>query len=164
MNVKGHLLLLWLLIAAGLVACHDNSSRLAGPPSSGLASRFDRVVPDLLARHPVPGVQIAVIDEGAVKWRGSYGVADKQTSRPVTDHTLFNIGSISKVAAAWGVMALLEERKEITLDSPVQPYLKRWKIPASEFDLSQVTVRRLLSHTSGLSVFPASESFTYPTS
>jgi CubicO group peptidase (beta-lactamase class C family) len=68
------------------------------------------------------------------------------------------------VVAAWGVMAMVDENAEIDLDGPVQRHLTRWRIPESQFDVEGVTVRRLLSHMSGLSVFPASESFTYPSS
>jgi CubicO group peptidase (beta-lactamase class C family) len=105
-----------------------------------------------------------VIDQGAVAWDGSYGFADLQRSKPVMDHTLFNIGSISKTVAAWSILALVDRRADLDLDSPVERYLTRWHIPESEFDVSAVTLRRVLSHTSGLSVLPASESFTYPPS
>ncbi|HXG48582.1 MAG TPA: serine hydrolase domain-containing protein, partial [Methylomirabilota bacterium] len=121
-------------------------------------------MPELLARHSVPGAQIAVIDQGAVAWCGSYGFADLSLSRPVTDRTLFNVGSVSKTVAAWGVLALVDARADLELDSPVERFLTRWHIPESEFDANAVTVRRLLNHTSGLSVLPASESFTYPSS
>ena len=104
-----------------------------------------------------------MIQGGGVIWHGGYGFADRQRSRPVTDRTLFNIGSVSKVVAAWGVMAMARDAG-IDLDTPVQRYLTRWRIPASDFDAEAVTLRRLLSHTSGLSVFPVSESFTYPPS
>jgi CubicO group peptidase (beta-lactamase class C family) len=122
------------------------------------------LVPTLLARTGVPGAQIAVIDEGAVVWTGNYGLADLSRSQPVTGSTLFNIGSVSKTVAAWGVLALVDARADLELDSPVQRYLTRWRIPESEFNVNKVTLRRLLSHTSGLSVLPASESFTYPSS
>lgn len=129
-----------------------------------LAARLDGLVPTLLARTGVPGAQIAVIDKGAVVWTGNYGLADLSRSQPVTEGTLFNIGSVSKTVAAWGVLALVEARADLALDSPVQQHLTRWRIPPSEFDVNGVTLRRLLSHTSGLSVLPASESFTYPPS
>jgi CubicO group peptidase (beta-lactamase class C family) len=112
----------------------------------------------------VPGVQIAMIDNGVVVWHGSYGIADLGRSQPVTDRTLFNIGSVSKTVAAWGVLALVDSHADLELDSPVEEHLTRWHIPESEFDVNEVTLCRLLSHTSGLSVLPASESFSYPPS
>jgi CubicO group peptidase (beta-lactamase class C family) len=71
------------------------------------------LVPTLLARTGVPGAQIGVIDEGAVVWTGNYGLADLSRSQPVTDSTLFNIGSVSKTVAAWGVLALVDARADL---------------------------------------------------
>lgn len=69
--------------------------------------------------------------------------------RPVDGDTRFQVASLSKWITAWGVMTLVEDGK-IDLDAPVDTYLKRWKLPPSKFDNRQVTVRRLLSHTAGL--------------
>lgn len=69
--------------------------------------------------------------------------------KPVDADTRFQVASLSKWTTAWGVMALVEDGK-ITLDAPVSTYLKRWQLPASQFDNNAVTVRRVLSHTAGL--------------
>lgn len=63
--------------------------------------------------------------------------------------TLFQVASLSKWITAWGVMKLAEQGK-IDLDAPVSRYLTRWRLPEGTFDNSQVTIRRLLSHTAGL--------------
>ena len=68
---------------------------------------------------------------------------------PVDRDTRFQVASLSKWVTALGVMTLVEQGK-IDLDAPVSTYLTRWKLPPSEFDNSKVTVRRLLSHTAGL--------------
>jgi CubicO group peptidase (beta-lactamase class C family) len=162
MSRKRLTLLTCSLAIAGLMGCDRSSEPRLAATSDGLGATFDALVPELLSRAAVPGVQIAVIDRGAVAWHGSYGVADLQRSEPVTDRTLFNIGSVSKSVAAWGVLALMDQRADLQLDSPVGPHLTRWHFPESEFDADEVTLRRLLGHTSGLSVLPASESFTYP--
>jgi CubicO group peptidase (beta-lactamase class C family) len=67
----------------------------------------------------------------------------------VNSETLFQVASVSKWISAWGVMTLVEAGK-IDLDAPIATYLTRWSLPESEFDNSKVTVRRLLSHTAGL--------------
>ena len=69
--------------------------------------------------------------------------------QPVDRDTLFQVASMSKWITAWGVMTLVEAGK-LDLDAPVSTYLTRWSLPKSEFDNSGVTVRRLLSHTAGL--------------
>ena len=63
--------------------------------------------------------------------------------------TLFQVASLSKWLTAWGVMTLVDAGR-LDLDAPVTSYLKRWSLPESEFDNSQVTARRLLSHKAGL--------------
>jgi CubicO group peptidase (beta-lactamase class C family) len=70
-------------------------------------------------------------------------------NKRVDKNTVFQVSSLSKFVTATGVMKLVEMGK-IDLDKPVSLYLKRWKLPPSEFDNEQVTVRRLLSHTAGL--------------
>ncbi len=63
--------------------------------------------------------------------------------------SLFQIASISKWITAWGVMSLAE-KDLIDLDAPVSRYLTRWQLPPGAFNNEEVTVRRLLSHTAGL--------------
>ncbi|NOT41505.1 MAG: beta-lactamase family protein [Alphaproteobacteria bacterium] len=69
--------------------------------------------------------------------------------KPVDGDSRFQVASLSKWITAWGVMTLVEAGK-LDLDKPASLYLKRWKLPASQFDNNGVTVRRLLSHTAGL--------------
>lgn len=82
---------------------------------------------------------------------GGVPVSEHFVSRgaPVDRDTQFQVASLSKWATAWGVMTLVEQGK-IDLDAPVSRYLTRWRLPAGEFDNEKVTVRRLLSHTAGL--------------
>ena len=70
-------------------------------------------------------------------------------NKKVDKNTIFQVSSLSKFVSAAGVMKLVEMGK-INLDTPVSHYLKRWQLPSSDFDNEQVTVRRLLSHTAGL--------------
>lgn len=81
------------------------------------------------------------------------GTIDKELfhskGKKVDRNTIFQVASLSKFVSAAGVMKLVELGK-IDLDTPVSRYLKRWKLPPSEFDNEQVTVRKLLSHTAGL--------------
>ncbi len=131
-----------------LVGCN---APVRTPQPDSLTAEFDALVPRLLEQHDVPGAAIAVIQDGKVVWSKGYGLADKDTRRPVTPETRFQIGSVAKSLTAWGVMALVEKGK-IDLDAPVDRYLTRWHLPNAGFDNNKVTVRRILSHTAGLSV------------
>lgn len=124
-------------------------------PRDSLAEAFradlDARMPTQLLDNLVPGAAVALLRDGDVAWIAGYGYADLEWEEPVESTTVFNIGSISKTVAAWGVMRLVEEGK-IDLDAPIDNYLTRWHLPPSEFSHDGVTMRRLLSHTAGLSL------------
>lgn len=69
--------------------------------------------------------------------------------KTVDRNTVFQVASLSKFVSAVGVMRLVQERK-LDLDIPASRYLTRWQLPESDFDTEEVTIRRLLSHTAGL--------------
>lgn len=68
---------------------------------------------------------------------------------PVNRDTRFPLASMSKWMTAYGVMQLVQAGR-LDLDAPVSNYLTQWQLPAGPFDAKQVTIRRLLSHTAGL--------------
>ena len=97
----------------------------------------------------VPGVSIAAISNGHIDWVRAYGVTELGGSA-VTPDTLFAAESMSKPVTALAVLKLYEQRK-IELDRNVNDYLKRWKLPGSSLPGPKtVTVRQLLTHTSGI--------------
>jgi len=107
---------------------------------------------DRMAYYKVPGVSIAVINNGAIEWARGYGVAEAGTNNAVTAETLFQAASISKPVAAMGALRLVGEGK-LNLDEDVNKKLTSWKVPENEFTKEQkVTLRRLLSHTAGMTV------------
>jgi len=114
-----------------------------------LRDELERLGWELCERTRVPGVAIAVLREGEVAFVLGCGWANLETEEPVTPETVFNIGSISKCVAAWGLMELVE-RGTLVLDAPV--VTERWQLPPAEFDARGVTLERLLSHTAGLSL------------
>jgi len=104
-----------------------------------------------MAGSTTPGLAVALIGNGGVTWAAGYGVADPGTGRPVTTATRFQAASVSKPVTAWGVLRLVECGR-IGLDEPVIGRLRGWRPPPSPLDADGITVRRLLSHTAGLSV------------
>jgi CubicO group peptidase (beta-lactamase class C family) len=118
---------------------------------SEITMQLDNEVPKILEKHNAPGVALAVVNGNEIVAFRSYGFANIESKAAITETTMFNVGSISKLVTAWGVMQLVDQGK-VDLDSPINEYLKRWKIPESEFDVNKVTLRNVLSHTSGLSL------------
>jgi len=107
---------------------------------------------ELMKTLNVPGLSVAVIEHYKIAWAKGYGVIEPGSSTPVTPRTLFLAGSISKPVAATGAMALVQQRK-LSLDEDVNQKLTSWKVPENEFTKSEkVTLRRLMSHTAGLTV------------
>ncbi len=107
---------------------------------------------DRMAHYNVNGVSIAVINNGELEWANAYGISDIETKHLVTKDTLFQAGSISKSITALGILLLVQEGK-IDLDVDVNQYLKSWHLPDNEFTVTEkVTLRRVLSHSAGLTV------------
>ena len=101
----------------------------------------------------IPGVSIAVVNEGQLEWAKGYGIADSSENRKVTTETMFLAGSISKPVAATRSHQLAEAGI-ISLDTNVNNYLTTWKLPDNDFTLKEkVTTRRILNHTAGLTVW-----------
>jgi CubicO group peptidase (beta-lactamase class C family) len=106
---------------------------------------------DRMAELKVPAVSVAVIHEGRIQWARGFGVT-RIGGPAVTPDTLFQAASISKPVFALAVMRLVQAGK-LNLDANVNDYLKSWKLPDNEFTGEQkVTLRRILSHTAGLTV------------
>src|SRR5690349_12974390 len=106
----------------------------------------------LMELYRIPGLSVAVIDNFKIAWAKGYGVTEAGTLNPVTTETMFQAGSVSKPLAAVGALWLAEQGK-LLLDEDVNQKLIAWKVPENEFTKEQkVTLRRILSHTAGLTV------------
>lgn len=137
-------LLLLTSIAFGSAQAASQVKKASNDP------QFDVVIEKAMKIHEVPGVSVAVVKNGEVAWAKGYGMADPKQKLPVTNETVFEAASVSKTVTAWGIMKLAEDGM-LDLDAPVERYLTRWHLPPSEFDHEMVTLRRILSHTAGLS-------------
>jgi CubicO group peptidase (beta-lactamase class C family) len=98
-----------------------------------------------MAYHGIPGMSIAVIEDGHLAWGRAYGVQDRIGNAPVDTETLFQAASLSKTVTALGTMVLVQQ-KQLDLDGDVNQWLRSWKTD------THVTLRQLLSHTAGLNV------------
>lgn len=105
---------------------------------------FVEAVNQQIEKEFVGNLAMVIMKEGEI----GYELFNSK-NKNVDKNTIFQVSSLSKIVSTVGVMKLVELGK-IDLDTPVSKYLKRWKLPPSEFDNEEVTVRRLLSHTAGL--------------
>lgn len=133
-------------VAAGLV-----TGRARGE-EPGVIRAVEAGLDRRMAELKVPGVGVAVVHNGLLKWAKGYGVAEAGGGPRVTKDTLFQAASISKPVAAMGALRLVQEGK-LGLDEDVNKYLRSWKLPTSPAARDRpVTLRQLLSHSSGLNV------------
>ena len=141
------------------VRSNDNSDRIQRiEKNTAVISLGENKAPlklslhELMDKFNVPGLSIAVIDNFQIVWVKAYGVIGAGSKTPVTPKTLFQAGSISKPVTAAAALSMVEAGK-LSLDQNVNDQLKNWKVPDSEFTQTQkVTLRRLMSHTAGLTI------------
>ncbi|WP_205856899.1 serine hydrolase domain-containing protein [Phytoactinopolyspora endophytica] len=111
------------------------------------SQRWPDRLAELAESCAVPGAVLG-ISVGAATSVHAYGVTNVETGQPVTDDTLFQVGSITKVWTATALMRLVEDGK-LDLDQPVVTYLPELELATPEATAS-VTIRHLLTHTSGI--------------
>lgn len=107
-------------------------------------------IPELLARHHVPGLAIGVCDRSGVLWSQGFGATRAEGGGPVTPSTMFSVQSCSKMYTAAVVMGAVE-RDLVELDRPITAYLPEFTVN-SRFERSpqdKITLRHLLGHTAG---------------
>ncbi len=92
---------------------------------------------------------IAIAKGNQFIYKHSAGYANKEEKIPVTENTIFDVGSISKMFTAVAVMQLVEKGK-ITLADPVSKYLPEYP---NKVWADKATIKELLSHTSGMGEF-----------
>jgi len=135
------LLLLWTAVFG--IGTLEGWWRARLAPRGDLDAFVDALVREVQAEAK-GNLALAVLQGGSVA--ADYGFS---VGEPVDRDSVFQVASLSKWVTAWGVMALVEDGR-LELDVPVSHYLTRWSLPQGPFDPDGVTVRRLLSHTAGL--------------
>jgi serine-type D-Ala-D-Ala carboxypeptidase len=114
-----------------------------------LRDSIQSVLRSAVADHAFPGGYAIIGDSNGVIAEGGAGHLDWNPSPEPDRHTLWDLASLTKVVATTTAMAQLVERGSVALDAPVQRYIPEWTGPGKE----RVTVRHLLTHSSGLPAF-----------
>ena len=111
--------------------------------------KIDSLIKDEMDKNNIPGLSVAVVNEGGIIWSKGYGYQDVEEKIKATPETLYRVGSISKSLTAVAIL-LLEQRGLIDLDAPINEYIPDFKIKSRFDKIPPITVRQLLSHHSGL--------------
>jgi CubicO group peptidase (beta-lactamase class C family) len=141
-----------LVTACSVGACVDASASCGGQPSAAAedASSTDPFFAAQMRAARVPGIAVALIGGGRIKWAKGYGLANIAEKRPVTPDTLFMIASTSKAVTAVALMQLIEDpARGLDLDQDVDANLP-FTVRNPSFPDTPITYRMLLTHTSGL--------------
>ncbi|WP_111709904.1 serine hydrolase domain-containing protein [Lutibacter citreus] len=139
------LIILTILIWTAFIGYGTMNGFILKPITSQKTSEaFIEATKEKIDNEFVGNFAMTLIENGKISSNFFYSV-----DKPVNENTVFPVASISKWITSFGVLKLVEQGK-LDLDKPVDDYLTRWHLPESEFDNKKVTVRKLLSHSSGL--------------
>jgi CubicO group peptidase (beta-lactamase class C family) len=121
---------------------------ISGEPDSH--KELTQYLDEVRVESTIPAMAVAIITAGEVSYIEGFGYLDEKLTRPTTDKTLFRAASISKLFTAQAIMKLVELKK-LSLDDEVGLYIP-------QLEKSQITIKQLLTHSSGLSdvIWPAS--------
>ena len=143
MAQRGNLLLLTAAILAGLVSSAPALGQLAvNKLPAELQPKVDQVAEQVLEQTGVPSASLAIVQDGQIVYTQAYGKARLEPAEAAEPAMRYSIGSISKQFTASAIL-LLQQQGKLSLGDPVSKYLP---------DLTranEVTIRMLLSHTSG---------------
>ena len=145
-----------------------NSQELsvATPESQGMSSerlaRIDTMLMQAVEKGDIPGVVALVARNGRIVYHKAFGMADNESGRSMKTDDIFRIASQTKAITATAVMILWEEGR-FRLDDPISKYIPEFKNPGliktfnrrdtsytTEPAKSEITIRQLLTHTSGV--------------
>jgi CubicO group peptidase (beta-lactamase class C family) len=144
--------------------------KLSSTSFQTLVDNLKEGVPKLMNEATVPGLAIALIRDGSLVWSQAFGIRNRDTQEPVTRDTLFEAASLSKPLFAYASLKLCD-KGILDLDTPLVEYMPDHRIsialPTSgsspqylvldKPQLELVTVRQVLSHTTGYPNWPSKE-------
>ena len=106
-------------------------------------------VDEIVHRRPSVGLAVGVVRRGRLEGFAGHGLASIAAGTPVTEDTVFRIGSVTKLFTAIAVMQLWEDGR-IDLDAPVNDHLRAYRLVPAQTGFRPATVRHLLTHTAGI--------------
>jgi CubicO group peptidase (beta-lactamase class C family) len=124
-----------------------------GLAGQGRGDAVDDLMREAMRQHPIPGAALVIVRGGKTVRTAAYGMANLETGTPATAETVFEIGSVTKQFTAAGILVLAQEGN-LSVDDKIAGHLKG--APAS---WRQITIRHLLTHTSGLKNYTGLDGF-----
>ncbi|MGA7522148.1 MAG: serine hydrolase domain-containing protein [Acidobacteriaceae bacterium] len=133
---------LWVLPCVALLSAVAGAQLTVDRLPPELAQKIDAVAENALTTTGVPSASLAIVREGKIVYTKAYGEARLDPNEPAEPHMRYSIGSISKQFTATA-MLMLQQQGKLSVDDPVGKYLPELT------EAHEVTIREVLSHTSG---------------
>lgn len=120
------------------------------PPVADVAEvELRRGMDEIIYRRPSVGLAVGVIRHRKPAFLHNHGLADIASNRPITEDTVFRIGSVTKLFTALAIMQLVEQGL-VDLDAPANDYLRAYQLIPAQAGWHPATLRHLLTHTAGI--------------
>jgi D-alanyl-D-alanine carboxypeptidase len=139
------------------VAERRNGSLAEHPEVASGIRLLEAWVESQMAYRQLPGMSLGMVYDQELVWARGFGSADVEREVPATPDTIYRIASITKLFTSTAIMQLRDQGR-LRLDDPVEERLPSFRIRRQHRDAPPVTVRHLLTHTSGL---PRESAFPY---
>ncbi len=116
---------------------------------SELIKESEDLIKQKMESDNIIGVSAAIIVDGTVIWKNGYGYANKENNVPMTINTVVNIASATKTFTALAIMQL-QEKGLVNINQPLNKYLPQFHPKTRGVDLEQLTVKSVITHSSGI--------------
>jgi len=115
-------------------------------------AKVRRYIEEQIATQHVPSITVAVVCGREILWEEGFGLADRENHIKATEFTPYSVASVTKTITGAAIM-ILQERHQLDLDHPVNQYLRSAKVHSPIWNPAEATVRRVATHTAGLTTY-----------
>jgi CubicO group peptidase (beta-lactamase class C family)/D-alanyl-D-alanine dipeptidase len=145
---------------AAILRAQDRANIPSRGDYAAVATKLESGIRQQMEDKQLPAFSIALVDGKQIVWAQGFGYQDSEHKIPATAHTVYRVGSVSKLFTDIGIMQMVEAGK-INLDAPVNQYIPDFH-PVNPFP-GPITLRELMSHRSGLLREPPVGNYFDPT-
>jgi CubicO group peptidase (beta-lactamase class C family) len=139
-----------LMLATPLAAADPPQVAAGEAPDRALGERLDKAIDGAIAEQRIVGAVVLVARDGRLVCHRAAGLADREAGRALSEDGVFRLASLTKPMVAAAAMGLVEEGT-LKLTDPVTKWLPGFHPALADGTQPVITVRHLLTHTSGLS-------------
>ncbi|MDG3002499.1 serine hydrolase domain-containing protein [Paludisphaera mucosa] len=132
-----------------LLACLLAAGATSAAPPDPIVARLDTVLERAIEEKRIVGAVVLAARDGQVVYHRAVGMANREAGRPMRENAVFRLASVTKPIVSAAALALVDEGR-LSLDDPVTKWLPSFRPRLADGRAPAITVRHLLTHTSGL--------------